>query len=284
MPSAMRGVGVSMRGRTWLKSGSGSSHSPRKSPSARRASPSVPEIQMSSPGRAASRRSALCMGTSPNTVRLSVSGPRVVSPPISSQPCASASSSMPAASSDSQAACASGSASASVKARGSAPMAARSDRLTASALWPSERGATSGKKCRPLTSMSVLMARWWPGRPSISAQSSPTPSTALRAGRVKKRRIRSNSESWALEESGMKGVGAAEILRRARETSPGRGRCGFRPAVQRRRHAAYCTETQRCLAQNAYCEIIFHNIKCEVPKEETAGTWSRPAISCPIRD
>ena len=32
---------------------------------------------------------------------------------------------------------------------------------------------------------SVLMARWWPGRPSTSAQSSPTPSAALRTGRVK---------------------------------------------------------------------------------------------------
>ncbi|MNS92320.1 hypothetical protein D3C72_1264520 [compost metagenome] len=43
------------------------------------------------------------------------------------------------------------------------------------------------------------------------------------------------------------------------------------------RHAAYCTETQSCPAQNAYCEIIFHNIKCAVQKAETAGTWSRPA-------
>ncbi|MNN28445.1 hypothetical protein D3C81_1420160 [compost metagenome] len=185
MPSATRGAGVSMRGRTWVKSGSGSSHSPRQSPSARRASPSVPEIQISSPGRAASRRSAARCGTSPKTVSDSVSGPRVVSPPTSSQPWASARASMPPASSASHAGSASGRASASVKARGSAPIAARSDRLTASALWPSARGATSAKKWRPLTSMSVLMARWWPGRPSISAQSSPTPSAALCTGRVK---------------------------------------------------------------------------------------------------
>src|SRR5512140_2529607 len=72
-------------------------------------------------------------------------------------------------------------------------MAARSDRLTASALWPRASGSTSGKKCVPETIVSVETARSMPLVTSTSAQSSPTPSTALAAGRVKCRAMRSNS-------------------------------------------------------------------------------------------
>jgi hypothetical protein len=78
-----------------------------------------------------------------------------------------------------------GSESASVKARGLAPQAARSLRLTASALWPSVAGSTSAKKCRPSTSMSLEIASCVAGAGCSSAQSSPTPSTARAAGRVK---------------------------------------------------------------------------------------------------
>ena len=48
-----------------------------------------------------------------------------------------------------------GSAPASSAQRGGAPIAARSDRLTASVLWPSASGSTSARKCRPSTSMST---------------------------------------------------------------------------------------------------------------------------------
>src|SRR6476619_4226726 len=68
-----------------------------------------------------------------------------------------------------------------------------SERFTASALCPRFSGSTSGKKCVPETIVSVETARSMPLVTSISAQSSPTPSTAFAAGRVKWRAIRSNS-------------------------------------------------------------------------------------------
>src|SRR5688572_30882222 len=72
-------------------------------------------------------------------------------------------------------------------------MAAMSERFTARALWPSISGSTSGKKCVPCTIVSVETARSMPLVTSTSAQSSPTPSTAFAAGRVKCRAMRSNS-------------------------------------------------------------------------------------------
>ena len=86
-----------------------------------------------------------------------------------------------------------GSASASVKASGSAPQAARSLRLTASALWPSRAGGTVERKWRPSTSMSHDTASCMPAPDCSSAQSSPTPSAARRTGRVKWRAMSSNS-------------------------------------------------------------------------------------------
>src|SRR6185436_15553718 len=68
-----------------------------------------------------------------------------------------------------------------------------SDRFTASALWPRFSGFTSGKKCVPETIVSVETARSMPLETSTSAQSSPTPRTALAAGRVKCRLMSSNS-------------------------------------------------------------------------------------------
>src|SRR3954463_11351584 len=72
-------------------------------------------------------------------------------------------------------------------------MAAMSDRFTASALCPRFSGFTSGKKCVPETIVSMEIARSMPLVTSTSAQSSPTPSTALAAGRVKCRLMSSNS-------------------------------------------------------------------------------------------
>ena len=141
---------------------------------------------------AASRRSAAFGGTSPNTVMQMLSGPLVVSPPISSQPKRSASANRPSLNAASQRSSARGRASASVNACGAAPIAARSDKLTASALWPSACGSTSAKKWRPSTSMSVDIASCWPAGGTISAQSSPMPSAARGDFRrlVRKRRRR----------------------------------------------------------------------------------------------
>ena len=86
---------------------------------------------------AASRRSAGRARRSPKMVMQMFSGPLVVSPPISSQPWASASANRPREKPSSQAGSAAGSARASVKPSGAAPIAARSDRFTARHLWPS---------------------------------------------------------------------------------------------------------------------------------------------------
>ena len=184
-PSSTRGVGHSSRWRARASTSSGRLMWPCRAMSARRASPSVPLTYTSSPGRAPLRSKACRAGTSPKTVMQMFSGPRVVSPPTSSHPCASASASRPCEKAASQSSVASGRDSASVKATGRAPQAARSLRFTASALWPSVRGSTSGKKWRPATSMSVEIAICMPLPLCSSAQSSPTPSTAFGVGRVK---------------------------------------------------------------------------------------------------
>jgi hypothetical protein len=59
--------------------------------------PGGPLTQMSSPARAPPRSSAWPAGTSPKTVTQMLSGPAVVSPPTSSQPCWSARASRPLA-------------------------------------------------------------------------------------------------------------------------------------------------------------------------------------------
>ena len=89
----------------------------------------------------------------------------------------------------------SGNASDNIAHRGLAPIAARSDRFTASALWPSACGSTSGKKCTPSTSMSVEAASSHPGLTVSNAASSPIASVVCRGARVKYRAIRSNSDN-----------------------------------------------------------------------------------------
>ena len=71
--------------------------------------------------------------------------------------------------------------------RGVAPIAARSDRFTASVLCPSASGSAPATKCRPSTSMSTDTATSQPGVGTTSAASSPTPSATdlERGGRVK---------------------------------------------------------------------------------------------------
>src|SRR5450755_946199 len=146
-------------------------------------------------------------------------GPRVVSPPISSQPSSSARASRPRANGARNASSALGNARASVKASGLAPQAARSLRLTASALWPSRSGAAVDRKCRPSISMSDEIASVVPGVGCKSAQSSPTPSVARRTGRVKKRSMSSNSPRA--------GMVAADYRRRPARPSADRGNIPF---------------------------------------------------------
>jgi hypothetical protein len=153
-----------------------------------------PESQTSSPAWAASRRRAYPAGSVPSAVIVMVRGPRVVSPPISSIAYASAIANIPSAKASSHASSTSGSVIASKNQRGSAPIAARSERLTASALCPRRRGSAPGRKCVPSQSVSVVRARTRPAGGRRSAQSSPTPSAAVRAGRVKYFAISSNSD------------------------------------------------------------------------------------------
>src|SRR5579862_1395140 len=98
---------------------------------------------------------------------------------------------------------------ASVAQRGAAPIAAMSDRLTASDLWPSLRGSVPARKCLPSSSRSVETASSMPALGRRSAASSPMPSTTRRVrrstGRIsrggfsKYLRISSNSDAKRLD-------------------------------------------------------------------------------------
>ena len=162
------------------------------------ASPSVPETQISSPTHAPSRRKALPAGTSPMICTHKFSGPHVVSPPIKSTSCARASRIKPRENAASHFSSALGKANASVAQRGVAPIAARSDKFTASVLWPSASPSAPLKKCRPSTSISTEIASTCPRRGRISAASSPTPNSVCRVRWVKYLSIRLNSPRTAV--------------------------------------------------------------------------------------
>ncbi len=66
--------------------------------------------------------------------------------------------------------------------RARAPMAARSERLTARARWPIAAAGASAGKCTPATEVSTLTASRRPGVGASSAQSSPTPSATPASG------------------------------------------------------------------------------------------------------
>src|SRR5439155_17667690 len=228
-PRSTRGSGVCSRVRQASSAASSSFTRPFKWASASAASPVAPESQISSPAHAASRLSARSAGTSPITGTEIARGLRVVPPPMSSVFQRSASRKNPCANAAIHLSSASGSASASVAQRGPAPIAAGSDRFTASSLCPSSPGSASGKKWIPAVSMSVETASSIPGSGERSAQSSPTPRTAVGASRVKYLRMMSNSEATSSGFSLLRAqlrdelvehavhvlvaVGAAEILR-----------------------------------------------------------------------
>src|ERR1700722_4247705 len=76
---------------------------------------------------------------------------------------------------------------------GTAPLAARSDRLTRSSFCAISPGGSSGRKCTPATMASVLRTYCSPLAPGISAASSSSLRPPGAASGAKKRAMRSNS-------------------------------------------------------------------------------------------
>ena len=156
---------------------------PRNTSSARRASPSVPLTQRSSPARAPERSSAAPVATSPKTVIAIVSGPRVVSPPTSSQSWRSASASRPRANGARKASSARGQG--QRQREGERPGAAGGQvaQVDRQRLVPEPLGG-DGREEVPALDQHVARdrERACPAPRASSAQSSPTPSAARRTG------------------------------------------------------------------------------------------------------
>src|SRR5262245_34878143 len=142
------------------------------------ASPIVPLTKTRSPGLAPARRTIVPSGTLPNMAIETITGPgvRSVSPPNSGQPNRTASPRSPCANPSSQSPPVSfGSARDNRKPSGRAPLAARSDRFTRSALLATVCAASSGKKWTPPTMASVLSTRSQPAGGLRKAASSAKP-------------------------------------------------------------------------------------------------------------
>ena len=125
-----------------------------------------------------------------------VKGPAVVSPPISGQENRLATANKPLEKLSSHCVSTAGRAIAKVNPRGLAPIAARSERFTARALRPKCSESVPTKKCRPSTSISLVIAISSPGKGFIRAQSSPIPKLRVEFEALpvlKKRSMRSNS-------------------------------------------------------------------------------------------
>src|SRR5450830_1509240 len=157
----------------------------------------VPLTNTRSPGLAPARRTMVPSGTLPNMAIAIVTGPgvRSVSPPNSGQANSTASPRSPCAKSASHPSSMSfGSASDSRKPSGRAPLAARSDKFTRSALLATVCAASSAKKCTPPIIASVLSTRSQPGGGVMKAASSERPSApGCVASGLKKRAIRRSS-------------------------------------------------------------------------------------------
>src|SRR5574343_1700902 len=197
-PSATRGRGFSSSATHRRGQGSGRTTLPCRWARPKAARPGRPETQIWSPTWAPSRRKACPGSTSPMAVMQTLRGPLVVSPPITSTPYSLAQAKKPSAKAAIQASSTTGRAPARVTQRGVAPIAARSERLTASAFQPRFFGSVSGKKCVPATSMSVVTANCLPGVGWSGAQSSPGPRMAEGVGRAKYLSISANSPAMAL--------------------------------------------------------------------------------------
>ena len=118
----------------------------------------VPVTTTRSPGFAPLRWTIWPAGTRPNAVIEIIRGPGVdtVSPPSSGQPNVQASSPSPRANGRSHVSSALRNASVSTKPAGVAPLAARSERFTRSALRAIVSGGSSDRKCTPSTMASVV--------------------------------------------------------------------------------------------------------------------------------
>src|SRR3984893_3106058 len=146
---------------------------PRRISRPSEASPIVPVAMTRSPGFAPLRRTILPDGTRPNAVIEIITGPGVetVSPPSSGQPNRPASSPSDRAKGAGRASSAARSASVSTKPAGVAPLAARSDRFTRSALRAIVSGGSSLRKCTPSTMASVVTTTSSPRAFRIAASS-----------------------------------------------------------------------------------------------------------------
>lgn len=194
-PVAMRGIGRS----SLARNGSGTRSLRCNNDKAAAASPTLPVIQMSSPTRAPSRRNARPGSTRPCAVTHTDSGPCVVSPPTSATSCSDANAKKPSRKPSTHARSGVGNDSDSVHHAGCAPIAARSERLTASAFQPMSPGAVPMGKCTPSLSVSIATTSCMPSGTCSKAASSPMPSTTSPrdATRSRMRAIRSNSRMAA---------------------------------------------------------------------------------------
>ena len=146
-PSATRGSGARGALRATAKSVGGErARCPAAPPARAPRRPASRHVDVVAGAARRTRVIAVPAGTSPMIVTQRLRGPRVVSPPISATPKRSASANRPRANASSQRSSTSGSAPASSAQRGVAPIAAMSDRLTASVLCPSVAGSTSGEE------------------------------------------------------------------------------------------------------------------------------------------
>src|SRR5450631_4941735 len=139
----------------------------------------VPLTNTRSPAWAPARRTMVPSNTLPNMAMETVTGPgvRSVSPPNSGQPNKVASPRRPSANPLNHSSPISfGSASDSRKTSGLAPVAARADKFTRSALRATSRAISSAKKCTPPIMASVLSTRSQPGGGLMKAASSDSPS------------------------------------------------------------------------------------------------------------
>ncbi len=135
----------------------------------------LPLTNTRSPGLAPARRTMVPSGTLPNIAIEIVIGPgvRSVSPPNKGQPNSTASPRKPSANPANHSLPASfGSASDNKNPSGLAPLAARSDKFTRSALPATDCAASSAKKCTPPTMASAVSTRSQPGGGLMKAASS----------------------------------------------------------------------------------------------------------------
>src|SRR5690606_9144285 len=128
----------------------------------------------------------------------------VVSPPTSAILCCEASPQKPSRKPSSQSASLSGKESDKVHHAGSAAIAARSERLTASAFQPMSAAAVSSGKCTPTLRVSVATTRCRPAGTCRIAASSPMPrmTSSRESARERMRSMRSNSKTLLLLREG----------------------------------------------------------------------------------